>query len=475
MKNKTAVLVTLLLATAMAALDSSIVNVSLPVMQKEFGASINGIQWVITGYMISFCLFIPLTNWLKRRLGYYRLFISSVCVFTIGSLLCSLSTSLEMLVAARVFQAIGGGALSPVSLAILNDYFPKEEKGSAIGWWGMGNVVGPALGPTLGGLLTEYFGWPSIFIVNLPIGILTIYMSVKYLSFLKNDPVSKPAFDISGYIFFALFIMMLQYAITAAADMSMSFWVPLACVAGSIFFLQLFIKSSSRKQNPLIELSVFSRKAFNRSAFIVFIRSLALYGGLFFLPFLLQNLMGFSELQTGLLILPNALIMLCFRPYAGKLADKGIIKRPSIVGIICVALSMFQFGLLDADSSIVWVILGMLTRGFGMALLVSPVSTALLNAVTKEQTTTATSVNSLLQQTGGSLGIAISALLHSYILHTYINAGKTDIEAEHLALVYGFFISGLIVLLALIPAAKLPDNNIKEVDHQPLSAPIRGV
>src|SRR6218665_2654758 len=154
MKNKKPVLITLMLGTAMAALDSSIVNVSLPSIQKDFKADISSIQWITSAYMLAFCLFIPLTNWLHKRLGYYTLLMGCIVLFVAGSLACSLSVSVEMLIAARVFQAIGGGGLSPISLAVINNVFSKEEKGTAISWWGMGNVLAPALGPTLGGLLT---------------------------------------------------------------------------------------------------------------------------------------------------------------------------------------------------------------------------------------------------------------------------------------------------------------------------------
>ena len=468
MKNKLAVLITLMLGTIMAALDSSIVNVSLPTIQKEFNTTISSIQWVTAGYMLSFCLFIPLTNWLKKRFGYYNLFLYCIIVFTLGSLVCSLSKSVDMLVIARIFQAIGGGGIAPVSLAIISDHFPKEEKGSAISWWGIGNVVGPALGPTLGGLLTQYFGWPSIFYVNVPIGIITILMAVKYLSFLKQEPVVKIKLDIASYFLLAGFIVILQYSISSASKSNYPMWIPAIGVAVSFACLFLFIRSS-RKENPLIELSVFKIRSFNYCALIIFIRSLALFGGLFFLPFLLQDLMGFSESQTGLLILPNTIITLIFRPFAGRLADKGIIRRPSVVGIICVALSMFQFGLLDANSSVVWVLLGMFTRGLGMALLVSPVSTALLNSVQPYQTTTATSINSLLMQLGGSTGIAVSALLHSFIQHYYESKSYTSMQAEHIGISYGFMISGIFVLLALLPAFKLPDHNNKDLSHQPLS------
>jgi len=337
-KSKNLILITLMLGTSMAAIDSSIVNVSLPVIRNHFGVEVDNVQWVVTAYMISFCLFIPLTSWLKNRIGYFYLYTGCVTVFTIGSLLCSLSVNLEMLVAARVIQAIGGGAMSPTSLAILSDTFPKEERGTAIGWWGIGNVMGPALGPTLGGVLTHYFGWPSVFYINIPIGILTLWMNYRYLGFLKNQARFNPRFDIRGFAFFSFFIVSVQYATSVIAKKGLTSVEFIAGVLACVSSFWLFIRSS-RKAQPLLDLSVFRSATFNRAAIVVVIRSIALFGGMFFIPFLLQGQVGFTEVQSGLLMLPNALMMLVTRPFAGRMADKGLTRNISVAGILIVSIS----------------------------------------------------------------------------------------------------------------------------------------
>ncbi|GAA4779125.1 DHA2 family efflux MFS transporter permease subunit [Olivibacter ginsenosidimutans] len=441
----------------MAAIDSSIVNVSLPVMRHDFDVDLNQIEWVVTAYMISFSLFIPLTNWLKRRFGYYYLFLGSVILFTIGSLLCSLSTGLELLVASRVIQAIGGGSLSPTSLAILSETYPKNERGSAIGWWGMGNVMGPALGPTLGGTLTHYLGWESIFYINIPIGLLTIAFAMRNLRFLKKEIDRKSKFDVGGFAYFSIFIIVLQHTISSISRqgfLSLSFLLGLII---TVLMLRLFVRSA-RKPQPLLDLSVFKIAQFNVAATITMIRSLALYGGMFFLPFLLQGLLGYSEIESGLLMLPNALIMLVTRPISGKLADKGMIRNISITGIVLVSFSFFLFSRIDIGTSIWLILFTMALRGLGMSLLVAPVSTALLNAVTSAQTQTATALNSLFLQIGGSIGIAISAVIHTFIYDHYLAKQLTDQVAEHYALRNSFLITAVIILLAAIPARKLPQR-----------------
>ncbi|QHS59263.1 DHA2 family efflux MFS transporter permease subunit [Chitinophaga agri] len=456
LKDKRHVLVTLMIGTSMAAIDSSIVNVSLPVIQRQFGVDLNEVSLVITAYMITFLLFIPLTNWLKNRVGYYHLYMGSILLFTLGSLLCSISGSIQMLVFSRVIQAIGGGSIAPTSLAILSESFPKNERGSAIGWWGIGNVMGPALGPTLGGVLTEYLGWQAIFYVNLPIGIIAVLMNMRYLGFLKTRKRCNPPFDFKGYLAFVCFIVLLQFTLTSTSDKyGFTSWQFIAGVVLTVFTLWLFIRTSRRPQ-ALLDLSVFRIAAFNRAFIIVALRSLALFGGMFFLPFLLQGYLKYTEIQSALLLLPNALVMLLTRPMAGKMADAGMIRNISIFGICLVSASFFLFAQIDTNTPVWFIILAMVVRGLGISFLIAPVSTAMLNAVSPAQTATATSLNSLILQLGGSIGIAISGSMHTYIYDHYVAKGYEIMLAEHYALRDGFLFTAVLMLVTLIPASKLP-------------------
>jgi DHA2 family multidrug resistance protein len=468
LKHPTLVLVTLMMGTSMAAIDSSSVNVSLPVIRHQFNVNLDEVEWVITAYMISFTLFIPLITWLKNRVGYFYLYIGSVAVFTIGSLLCSLSHSLDLLVAARVLQAMGGGAVTPTSLAILSESFPEEKRGSVIGWWGLGNVIGPAIGPTLGGVLTQYFGWESVFYVNIPIGIATIIMSYRYLNFLRDRPWTPTTFDFRGFAWLSLFIVSLQYAISTISKHGQVAATIAGCAA-TILFLRLFIRSARGNAQPLLDLTVFRSANFVYSAIIVIIRSIGLFGGVFFLPFLLQGLLGYTTLQSGLLLLPNALMMLVARPYAGRKADEGLIRNISVLGIFLLAISMYLFARIDVGTTVWLIILPMVIRGLGISFLVAPVSTALLNAVTRDQTSTATSLNSLLQQLGGSIGIAVFGVLHQLIYTHYLHKGYVQPLAEHYALQDGFFVSAIVVGLALIPAIRLPQRRVVRVTEKTAS------
>ncbi|MBW8687867.1 DHA2 family efflux MFS transporter permease subunit [Chitinophaga rhizophila] len=466
LRDKRHVLITLMIGTSMAAIDSSIVNVSLPVIQRQFDVDIDEVSLVITSYMITFLLFIPLTNWLKNRIGYYHLYMTSIAVFVLGSLLCSISGSIQMLVLSRIVQAVGGGSIAPTSLAILSESFPKKERGSAIGWWGIGNVMGPALGPTLGGVLTEYLGWQAIFYVNIPIGIVAVLMNMRYLGFLKARKRCNPPFDFKGYLLFVCFIVLLQFTLTSTSDkFGFTSWQFMTGVLLTAFFLWLFIRSS-RKPQPLLDLSVFGIVAFNRAFIIVALRSLALFGGMFFLPFLLQGYLKYTEIQSALLLLPNALVMLLTRPVAGKMADNGMIRNISIFGIVLVSASFFLFAQINTGTPAWFIVAAMIVRGLGISFLIAPVSTAMLNAVTAAQTATATSLNSLILQLGGSIGIAVSGSMHSYIYDHYTGKGYESMLAEHYALRDGFLFTAVLMLVTLIPAAKLPQKVVKRLKHK---------
>jgi DHA2 family multidrug resistance protein len=283
-------------------------------------------------------------------------------------------------------------------------------------------------------------------------------MTYRYLSFLRDRSWTPTTFDFRGFAWLSLFIVSLQYTISTISKHGQ---IPasIAGCAAAILSLGLFVRSARGNTEPLLDLTVFRAANFVYSAIIVVIRSIGLFGGMFFLPFLLQGLLGYTTIQSGLLMLPNALMMLVARPYAGRKADEGLIRNISILGIILLALSMYLFARINVGTTAWLIILPMVIRGLGISFLVAPVSTALLNAATRDQTTTATSLNSLLQQLGGSIGIAVFGVLHQLIYTHYLHKGYVQPLAEHYALQDGFFVSAIVVGLALIPAIRLPQRH----------------
>lgn len=458
--NRTGILIVVIMGTTMAGIDSSIVNISLPVMSKQFNCTLSEIEWVITVYMLSFSVLMPLTNWLKNRIGFFNLYIGAISLFTLGSLMCALSTSLDSLLVARVVQALGGGAMAPTSMAIISYVFPARVRGTVLGWWGLGNLVGPALGPTLGGILTEKFGWPSIFYINLPIGIITVVLAFRYLGVLRKQPKLKLPFDLTGFVALTIFLVCLQYGIARAEVVGITSPEILATLGISLLAFGFFIWIDRQKKDPIMDLALFTNYSFVSCILVTISRSAALFGGLFLMPFLLQEQMGFSEGISGLLILPNSVFMAALMPFAGRWSDKHGSREISILGITLLAISMYLFSLLDRGSSINGVIIAMVVRGLGMGLLLAPLNAATLSAVRPSEVTMASSISTLMQQVGGAIGIAVLAIITQAAYNKHVLAGLSDMPAHHLALREGFNISLIILLVTLIPAWFLPRRNV---------------
>ncbi|MCW3089806.1 MAG: drug resistance transporter, EmrB/QacA subfamily [Ferruginibacter sp.] len=459
--NKKACLLVLLLGTSMAAIDSSIVNLSLPVIRQQFSSNITEVQWILTAYMLSFSIFVPLTDWLKNRIGFFNLYIGSTAIFTIGSLLCGLSPSLHWLIAARVLQAVGGGAITPTALAIIATVFPEKERGKAMGIWGLGIVMGPALGPTLGGILTQHFGWPSIFFVNIPIGLVTIWLSYKHLRFLKAEQPNKKPFDTAGFISLSVFLIVLQYSITKIGIIPLFSFTGLTLMLLFIGSFIFFFYSSRKHRSPLLDLSLLTNFKFVNGLGLTFVRSVAMFGGLFLLPFLLQDYLGYSETASGLIILPNALMVGIIMPFAGKWTDTHGYRSVSIAGLAVLGVSMFMFAQLYPGNALFFALLAMLLRGAGFGMLNTPLTAAVISAVPKEKVAMASSINTLIIQLSGAISVSVISLIHQVLNDRYMAEGATAALAEHRALQNCYLLSGLLMLIAIIPAMKLPEKNRK--------------
>jgi len=456
MKQRFGILFPLILGTFMAGIDSSIVNVSLPTMSAQFGVGLDAIEWVIVAYMLGFCVFMPLTSWLKEQIGFYALYLISLSIFTFGSLLCAISNSLPELIAARAIQSFGGGAITPTAMAILTLVFPPEERGKVMGWWSLGSIAGPAIGPTLGGTLTNIYGWPSIFYINLPIGILTIGIAAYSLRFLQASTRQPAKFDAGGFGFFTVFIVLFQYAVAVLPDKgftSLGVWIPFVV---SIIAIVVFIRRSLPNEHALFNLHIFRHRIYTYCILITSVRSVAIYGGLFLLPFLLQGQLGFSEIASGLLILPFSAVMALVTPIAGSLSDKFGPRRLIVAGLILVAISMVQLSQLNTPG-LFPIISAMVVRGIGIGLLVSTITAAAMSAVLPGEVTQASAMFALIQQLSGTIGIAFSGLLQQYIMRYYTDGkGYTEAVAHHYGIQDTFFIAAVLVLVTVPIAVKLP-------------------
>ncbi len=497
------VLGVVMIGTLMAALDQNVVNVSLPDIMADFGSPVNDIEWVITGYMLAFATLMPLTAWLREHIGYKRLYVASLFVFTIGSLICAMAWNLPSLVAARVLQALGGGAITPTGMAMITEVFEPRERGKAIGYWGVGVIIGPAFGPTLGGYLTDYFGWRSIFTVNLPVGIIGILLA---LALLREDKPSehshKHPFDMAGFLFLSVFLVSFLLALSKGEEKGWFSSFIYTCWGLSITGFLGFLLVETLTPHGIMDIRLFKSPVYSACMMVVSARSLALFGGTFLLPLFLQQIMGFNEIDSGLILLPGALAAALCMPFAGKLTDRVGPIWPSLAGLVSIAYFMWSYRLLDINTSIWNVVWPTLIRGAGIALLITPVMVTALNSIPKQKAGMASSMLSLIQQVSGSIGIGIlgAVLDHRMVFHqglaastwspvtpasqaAFLNmAGRLhDLGLSHADSLRGagvvvaraifkmtavsayedaFLVGAVIVLLAFLPAFLLPSKNM---------------
>jgi len=391
----------------MAMLDSSIVNVSIPSIMADFGSGIADIEWVVTAYMLAFAVLMPLTAWLRDRVGHKILYSVSLLVFTAGSLLCGMAWDLPSLIAARVVQALGGGAMSPTGLAMIAEVFDPKERGRAMGWFGMGIIIGPAVGPTLGGFLTQTFGWRSIFLVNLPVGIFAAIMALEML--VRDRPAhhQKRPFDLWGFIFLSLFLLTFLLGLSRGETEGWTSRYILTCAALALFGFCSFLITESLVKDRIMDLGLFKYSVFSVSMLLTAIRSVALFGGIFLLPLFLQQLKGLTAIQSGLILLPGSLMIAVAMPFIGWLSDKASPRFMSFIGIVLMAYSMYLYRNISIYMSIWQIIYPTMIRGIGMSLLMAPLMTLALNAVPRRKAGMASSMMSIIQQVGGAMGIAV--------------------------------------------------------------------
>ena len=408
--NKWLVALTVITGTIMAALDTSIVNVALPYMKGNLGVSVEEITWVATGYMLSSVIIMPITGMLSARFGRKNLYLLNVFLFTASSFLCGISWDLSSLVFFRVLQGIGGGAIIPLSQAILRESFPPEEQGMAMGIYGFGVVLGPAFGPTIGGWLTDNYSWPWIFYINIPIGIINMLLVAR---FLHDPPYLKRE---SGKIdFLGLWLLIaglgaLQLMLEKGEQkdwFQSSFIIYLA--ASSFVCLLLFIWRELAAKRPAVDLRVLKNIPFASGTMLGGVLGMGLYGSLFLLPLFLQQLLGYPAFDSGLVLMPRSLAMAVMMPIAGRFYNRLGPRALIGVGLVITAVSFMQLSAMSLDVGFWDLFVPQSLQGAGFGMIFVALSTAALASIKKSEMTAASGLYNVVRQVFGSVGIAITA------------------------------------------------------------------
>lgn len=399
----------MLIGGFMSILDSSIVNVAIPTMMHDFQATMSSIQWVTTIYMLTLGVIVPTSGWLGDFLGFKRLYVYSLIVFTLGSALCSLSWSENVLIAARVVQAIGGGMIMPTMMAMVYSVVPRDKIGSAMGIFGLTMLVAPAIGPTLGGYLVEYVSWRWIFTINIPIGVIGTFLAMYSL---PEFPVKEAGkFDVAGFLLSSSGLFCLLLALSQGQDWGWTSLRTVMLLYSSAALLGLFVFQELTTPNPLLDLRVFKYPTFLLGNLMLVVVTIGMFGGLFYIPYFLQVVRGMGALQVGLLMLPPALVSAFMLPIAGRLYDKVGPRIPVGSGILLLTYSTYLFTKLDINTSLSTIIAWNMLRALGMGMSMMPLQTTLMSALPPEQVGRGSAITNIISRVASSMGIAVLTLI----------------------------------------------------------------
>src|SRR6266576_281107 len=417
------------LAALMQVIDSSIVNVALPDMMGNLGASLDEIAWVSTGYILASVIIIPLTGWLGEFFGRKRYFVGSIIIFTIASFLCGASHSLSALVLWRVVQGLGGGALMTVSQAVLFESFPRKEAGTAMALFGLGVMVGPTIGPTLGGWLTDNYGWPWIFYINLPVGVLAAAMIVGYV----HDPEYQrrpPTIDYMGIALLAVSVGSLQYLLEQGQreDWFDSRLMILLAFSGIVTGIFLVWREMTI-DDPVIDFRVLRHRQMWVGTLLGVVMGVGLYASVFTLPVFLQGNLRMTAQQTGIVLLPGALATAVSMAVVGRLTNKVDARALITIGALLFAGAMSRLSQITGESGGSDFFWSLIMRGVGLGMMFVPLTTITLAELSHRELPPGTGLYNFFRQLGGSLGIAAIATLLSHYTAQY-----RAILSEHISI-----------------------------------------
>jgi MFS transporter, DHA2 family, multidrug resistance protein len=401
--------ITVTMASVLEILDTSIVNVAIPHMMGSLGATLDQIAWVSTGYIVANVIILPVTGWMSAYFGRRRYFAGSIALFTIASVLCGNAHTLTELVVFRILQGLGGGALLSTAQATLYEVFPREEYGSAMAIFGLGVMVGPTLGPTLGGWLTDTWSWPYIFYINVPFGVLAFILSLAYV---RDSRFARrvDAVDWTGLALLATGIGMLQTMLERGErlDWFSSREIVTYATAGS-GALVLFVLHELRTQHPVIDLRILKNRQFATGCVVGGVLGVCLYATVFVLPVYLQQGLGFTANQTGLVILPGALATAATMAVMARRLGRVDTRPTAVFGVALFAFAMWQwshFTLQSGRDDFFW---PLIVRGVALGMVFIPLNNLAVSELPMSQIGAATGLYNLTRQLGGSIGIAISA------------------------------------------------------------------
>ncbi|PFJ03147.1 DHA2 family efflux MFS transporter permease subunit [Priestia megaterium] len=418
-KKHIPLLIVLMLGLFLAILNQTLLNVAIPHLITEFGVTANTAQWLLTGYMLVNGALIPLSAFLIERFGVRRLFLFAMFCFTVGSLICGIAPTFPIMLTGRLIQAIGGGVLSPLVMTIIVFIFPPHMRGKGMGIFGLAMMFAPAIGPTLSGWVIQNYDWHILFNGMVPLGAIVLiiaFFQLKDIQPPKDVKVHMPSVvtSLAG-------MGLLLYGFSEAGNDGWTDPVVLSTIIGGAVLLIIFVLQQIKSEKPLLDMRVFKYNIFSLSNIISIAITISMYAGMFLLPIYLQNIRGYSAFDSGLLLLPGALVMLVMSPISGTLFDKVGPRPLAIVGMLITSISTFEFTKLTMDTPFNHILGIYIIRSFGMSLLMMPIMTAGLNQLPQRLSSHGTSMSNTLRQVSGSIGISLMTTIFTNRTTYHVN------------------------------------------------------
>ena len=455
----------------MIMLDNTVVNVALPSIRSDLGISVSELEWVVNAYALTFGVLLLTGGKLADLIGRRTIFIAGLAIFTGASLWCGLAGGAASLIAARSVQGVGAALMNPATLSIITATFPPRQRGTAIGIWAGVSALALAIGPLVGGLLTERISWSWIFFVNVPVGALAIIAARLFVDESK-DTSREQRLDVPGLLTSGIGLFALTYGLVETNTHAWSSPRVLGLLAIAVVSLIAFVVVESRGRVPMLDLTLFRNPTFSGANTVMGLVGLAMFGIFFFNSLFLQNVLGYSAIKTGATFLPMTLLIILVAPVAGRISDRIGPRWPMALGMTLLTGSLLLFGTLDAHSSFWDIVPGLVVGGFGMAITMAPTTAAAMSSVPVDKAGVGSAVINSMRQVGGSLGIAIMGTLVAGAISVAPSSPRYDtqfIEGYHRALQVG---AGLLLIGAVVAVLTI---GRKQPETQSIGEPVAGV
>lgn len=425
-------------ALFMIMLDNTVVNVALPSIQRDLDATIAGLEWTVNGYTLSFAVLLATGGRLGDIFGRRRMFLVGVVIFALSSATAGLAPDATALVVSRVVQGVGAALMMPGTLSIITDAFPPHERGKAMGTWAGVSALALAAGPVLGGFLTEHVSWRAIFYLNIPVAIGAVTATLFAVRESRDTTVGRDV-DVAGVAVLTAGLTALVLALVEGNAWGWGSPQIIVLLAAAAIALPAFVAVERRVKAPMVQFQLLAHRNFLGAVVVALVISFAMLGVFFFLALYMQNILGYSPLEAGIRFLPSTVMIVGVAPVAGRLADRFGPRWLIVGGLLIVAASLFSFSTIAVDSSYLDLLPGFMLLGIGIALTMSPMTSAAMNAVTVDKAGIASGVLSMFRMVGGSLGIAVtgaifqglvSSRLDTLLSGSGVSAAQRDAAAE---------------------------------------------